>query len=163
MRIELNSTRQYQGNTRLTDIRAALRGGYNAYYAAFSTGYFGADHRPQRTTNPHTQNPIRDLWLRGWREAEKAFSLGQYLQRDPFEAVRGMREAARYLETKARAKNRKHQESDKQDKRPAHQPHRQTNIVNPVFAAPYGKAQPVVKSINLKRLNKFNKKYRTVV
>jgi ribosome modulation factor len=132
----------------LSDIRNVLRSGYDAYYAAYSTGFFGADHRPQWIPNPHNTNPNKDLWLRGWREAEKAFNLrGQYLQNLPFETVPGLRDAARYHEAKARGKAQK---------RPT--------TKSPVFAAPYGKQTPAKPKggVNLGKLNRFAKKHRTV-
>lgn len=143
----------------MSDIRNVLRSGYNAYYAANSTGFFGADHRPQWTPNPYSTNPNKDLWLRGWREAEKAFNLrGQYLQNLPFEMVPGLRDAARYHEAKARGKAQKR------------------NTVPAVLATPYGKPQVAHTGrvtgtkrdksknspVNLDKLSRFVKKHRTV-
>lgn len=128
----------------MSEIRNALRSGYDAYYAAYSTGFFGADHRPQWTPNPHSTNPNKDLWLRGWREAEKAFNLrGQYLQNLPFETVPGLRDAARYHEAKARGKAQK---------RPVQAPKG--------FTKPQAPAKPG--TLNLGKLNRFAKKHRTV-
>lgn len=116
-------------------------------------------------------NPERDYWLRGWREAEKAYERGQYLQVDPFETTYGMREAARYFDIKERAKARKFKKFEKPVSVPRTSKPWNKEAVEQIVRKNYDKPQTKKYSprtrqdepVNLNRLNKLNKKYRTVV
>lgn len=153
-----------------------VNAGYNAYRMAYSTGHFGADHKPQRIDNPYSKRPFRELWLRGWREAQKEFEEGGIranFRHNPFSDNRRVLTFVRELEKRENRKpgtGRYDSSKPKTGTAPKSKTYhpvqlqnikRRPNTVNPALAAPYGKSAPA-SPINLKRLEKFNKKHRTV-
>lgn len=162
----------------MTNLLQYANAGYNAYHMAYSTGSFGADHKPQRMDNPYSQRPANDLWLKGWRAAQQLHESGVPFSLTPFANDRRILDYIRYLNTKERAKQGRF-----------NKPKPRSTTMSQVFAAPYGKkpyspdvkversakrfdkkpfvphkptaAKPAV--LNPKRFEGFNKKNRTAV
>lgn len=147
----------------------AMRAGYNAYYAAFSTGHFGANHKPHQQNPPYPKNPQRIQWIRGWQFGQKNYESGGQFSYDPFKGVElGNLGREPFDKQKAqREQQRKQAEFHAKQKV-------KTSEKNLPFAVtkPYPKVfklklkdnvQAEPGAVNLKRLDKFNKKYRTKV
>lgn len=127
----------------------SMNAGYAAFRAASSRSFFGSEHRPERIDNPYSQNPAKSLWLRGWRKAESEYERGIPFRHNPFPDNEGFDAAEAKRQDKQRAKqkaiaayrNKKAKFQKPQPKPEANRPASQANI---------------------NRLNKLNKKYRTV-
>lgn len=132
-----------------------MRAGYNAYYAAYSTGYFGANHKPHRQSSPYSNKIQSKQWEKGWQFAQRNHENGKQFSYDPFIGINlgYLAYEPKDRQDKQRDAQRKQAEfkARQQPKRPA-EPWKNTKNT-----APAGPA------VSLKRLDKFNKKYRTKV
>jgi len=144
-----------------------MRAGYAAYYAAASTGYFGANHKPQRQSSPYSDNFKSKQWERGWQLGQKNHETGKPFSHNPLEGV-----SLGYLGIDPAEKKRKQQEHQKkQAEFLARQKKRQEQAKLPVVKKVPNRFKPstprnpqeVTEPLNLKRIDKFNKKYRTKV
>jgi hypothetical protein len=138
-----------------------MKAGYNAYYAAFSTGHFGANHKPHQQNPPYPKNPQRIQWIKGWQIGQRNHETGKQFSYDPF---RGMELGNLGREPFDKQKAQREQQR-KQAEFVARQKAKQGKQPQPIRHASTtkrgtGVAIPVV---NLKRLDKFNKKHRTKV
>jgi len=145
----------------------ALKAGYDAYYGAYSTGYFGADHKPQRIDVPYTTNPQRDLWLKGWRFAQKTHERGGHFSHTPqfpHYYLGPDKAAIQAAKQKAQAAFKAKQKS--KDGFKTYPKNGPATVVR-VRVQPNGTEKRTVVQrgdVNLNRLeNRFNKKNRTVV
>lgn len=159
-----------------------MKAGYNAYYAAFSTGHFGANHKPHQQNPPYPKNPQRIQWIKGWQigqrnhETGKQFSYDPFrgmelgnLGREPFDKQKAQREQQRkQADFIARQKSKSALKSKLPYKfgpgverqQMGAQTGRTSSLRPNVAGVP---KQPGAGVVNLKRLDKFNKKHRTKV
>lgn len=130
-----------------------MTAGYNAYYMAYSTGFFGVEHKPQRIDVPYKQNPERDLWLKGWAKAQKNHERGQQMRYEPFKNE--------VFPTDRKGKQQQRQKSQAEFKaKQKNRPQQQKRVPNRFKPAPPAPTGPV----NLNRLtNRFSKKFKTAV
>lgn len=143
-----------------------MRAGYNAYYAAFSTGHFGANHKPHQTNPAYTKNPQRIQWIRGWQTAQKNHESGGQFSYNPFKGV----DLGNLGREPVQRQTKQQEFQKRQAEFKARQKSKPRGIVQS-STLPAGVGQKphtyvkkeVPAPINLRRLDKFNKKHRTKV
>lgn len=170
---------------------ACLKAGYDAFRAAYSTGYFGADYKPQLVICPYNQRPFDRLWRRGWSEAAREFDSGPPLSNfryNPFEKNQRVLEFVRQFESRDNRKKgfpkqgqqqQHHRTKPYQGKTGKKNPLKdwvptQSHPVKPgtvtkdggVVWKNTGSVKPrqevnTLAPISLKQVNRFNQKYRT--
>jgi hypothetical protein len=158
-----------------------MRAGYAAYYAAFSPGYFGANHKPRRQISPYSGNLQNKQWDKGWQIAQRNHETGKNFSHDPLKGLQ-----LGYLGIDPAVKKREQQERQKkQAEFIARQKARQAKSIPVKLLERGGGAfRPVIKrggtyhidgkvhtpsvvpsetipAINLRRIDKFNNKFRT--
>lgn len=145
---------------------SAMRAGYDAYYAAYSTGYFGANHKPHRQSSPYSNKIQAKQWEKGWQSAQRNHETGKLFSHDPFKGV-----SLGYLAIDPQEKqNRQREAQRKQAEFNSRQKVKHTPWAE-VKAVRTGRTQSQQSNVsntpkdavNLRRLDKFNKKYRTKV
>lgn len=125
-----------------------MKAGYDAYYAAESGGYFGANFKPHSRTPPYTKNPQRSQWMKGWQIAQKNHGTGGNFSYDPFVGM-----DLGYL-GKDHVADRQAKQREFQRKQAEFKAKQKQKVV------PASRPEPAV---SLRRLDKFNKKHRTKV
>lgn len=154
---------------------ATMRAGYNAYYAAYSTGYFGANHKPHRQSSPYSNKFQSKQWEKGWQFAQRNHETGKQFSHDPFLGIN-----LGYLAIDPQEKQNRQREAQRkqaefkarQKKLPGGVPQkfavrlpykfRPTETDRPQIGVKSGTFKPE-QLINLKRLDNLTKKYRTKV
>lgn len=149
---------------------AAIKAGYDAYYAAPSIGFFGMNRKPQPLSPPYTQHPERSQWQQGWRIAQKNHETGGYFSYTPFVGMNLGKPALSSADKQAKQREFQRKQAEFKAKQKAKIPAPVVPDKKPVGHTPWrdikrkfttdAQAAPAV---NLRRLDKFNKKHRTKV
>jgi hypothetical protein len=149
-----------------------MKAGYDAYYAAESGGYFGANFKPHPRTPPYTKNPQRAQWMKGWQIAQKNHAMGVQFSYDPFVGMDLGYLGKTVVVDKQREFQRKQAEfrakqKQKQKFIPVSRPTGETLKKvehTPWLQIKHKRTAPVeTPAISFKRLDKFNSKHRTKV
>lgn len=152
-----------------------MKAGYDAYYAAESGGYFGANFKPHPRTPPYSKNPQRAQWMKGWQIAQKNHAMGVQFSYNPFVGVdlgylgktvvvdkqREFQRKQAEFRAKQKAKTPTTLDKFGTGKQALAKPWAKT--IKPTNTAPRTTTQEAEPSVNFKRLDKFNKKHRTKV
>lgn len=162
---------------------AAMRAGYNAYYAAYSTGHFGANHKPHRQSSPYSNKVQSKQWEKGWQFAQRNNETGKQFSYDPFVGINLGYLALEPHEKQNRQREQQRKQAEFQSRQKTkHQPAKLVQqvgrgnriVTQPLKIVQFARTQTgrVVsksnvteqdKTINLRRIDKFNKKHRTKV
>lgn len=149
-----------------------MKAGYNAYYAAFSTGHFGANHKPHQQNPPYPKNPQRVQWIKGWQIGQRNHETGKQFSYDPFRDMELGNLGREPFDKQKAQREQQRKQAEFQARQKAKQPVKhspwkvgaqtgRTSSLRPNVSGVPKQPSPVV--VNLKRLDKFNKKHRTKV
>lgn len=156
-----------------------VNAGYNAYRMAYSNGYFGFEARPQLPKNPYLGTPYLKLWDRGWMTAQREVERGGTGAAFRYQPFKNHTSILQYVHDTAALMNGKTIVSAKKSFQKPFKGKPTQKLVQKLTqqAAPTQKQSqkpfkggftPKPKDftpaapINLKRIEKFNNKHRTV-